>query len=136
MICSKDNFASDFTQNALKYKVSLYTLLHLTLQVIWSDKKIELTIPTRLTNLEMRKFECNSEIGDEKRISYLFPVILNLKLLNLNLKYNAFILLSNSDMLRFCLSHVSSSAIPMLSENMVTKKISSLSHEVVSKVIP
>ena len=82
----------------------------------------------------MRKFECNSEIGDEKRISYLFPVILNLKLLNL--KYNAFILLSNSDMLRFCLSHVSSSAIPMLSENMVTKKISSLSHEVVSKVIP
>ena len=36
-------------------------------------------------NLEMSKFKCNSEIGVENSISYLFPVILNR-----GLKHNPF----------------------------------------------
>lgn len=78
MISSKDNFASGFTH---KKCIQIQNSPH----VLWRDKKIEWTVPTRLMNLEMSMFKCNSEIGVENSISYLFPVILNR-----GLKHNPF----------------------------------------------
>ena len=78
MISSKDNFASGFTHKKCSQ-------IQNSPHVLWRDKKIEWTVPTRLMNLEMSKFKCNSEIGVENSISYLFPVILNR-----GLKHNPF----------------------------------------------